>query len=280
MLDQIENRIAELRKSERKVAQLVLSQPNTVLNESLAVLAEKAEVSEPTVIRFCRAVGCKGFQDFKLRLAKSLATGVRYFHSDVSPTDPPADVVGKVFDRALATLSQVRNNLSIEALEEAIGYLLRTDRIEVYGVAASSFVAHHAQHKFFRLGTPVAVYDDPHFQTLAAASLEPRSVVVSISQSGENLDLLSAVEAAKHSGAVVISITMAHSSLAKMATVNLAVDIVKETALYAPITEYLAHLTLIDVLAVGVAVRRGPDLLRQLAEKRRALFDTDSKALK
>jgi RpiR family carbohydrate utilization transcriptional regulator len=271
MLEHIEKLLPELRKSERKVAKWVLSQPNTVLDDSLAVLAKKSGVSEPTVIRFCRAVGCKGFQDFKLCLARSLATGARYIHNDVSPLDPPADVVGKVFDRAISILSRVRNQVRSEALEQAIGYLLNADHIEIYGVGSSRFVARHAQHKFFLLGSPVVVYDDPRYQTLAAESLVSGAVVVVISASGENLDLIRAVEAARASGATVISITGFNTPLAKRSTVNLAVDTSRDSASTDSLTEYLAHITLVDVITAGIAARRGPELLKQLALKREAL---------
>ncbi len=271
MLEHIENLLSQLRKSERKVAQWVLSQPNTVLDDSLAVLAKKAGVSEPTVIRFCRAVGCKGFQDFKLRLAKSLATGARYVHNDVSPLDPPADVVGKVFDHAIATLSRVRDQVRSEALEQAVGYLLNTDHIEIYGVGMSHIVSHHTQQKFFLLGTPAVIYDDPRYQTLAAEALSPGNVVLVISSSGENLELIRAVEAARARGAEVISITGFNTPIAKRATVNLAADTGGANTLHDSLTAYLAHITLVDALAAGVAVRRGPELLKQLAQKREAL---------
>jgi RpiR family carbohydrate utilization transcriptional regulator len=145
---------------------------------------------------------------------------------------------------------------------------LHADHIEIYGIGASSFVAFHAQQKFFLTRTPVVVYEDPRFQTLSATRLEPGDVVMAISFTGDNLDMLRAIEAARDSGAVVISITASNTPLAKRSTVNLSVDMVEEAAFYAPLTEYLAHLTLIDTLAAGIAVRRGPELLRQLAQKR------------
>jgi RpiR family transcriptional regulator, carbohydrate utilization regulator len=47
----------ELRKSDRKVADLVLQNPGFVLNATLAKTARRAGVSEPTVVRFCVAIG-------------------------------------------------------------------------------------------------------------------------------------------------------------------------------------------------------------------------------
>jgi RpiR family carbohydrate utilization transcriptional regulator len=73
LLDSIRTHINSLSKSEKKVAATILANPQLALAENLTALAKNAEVSEPTVIRFCRAIGYEGWHDFKLKLAQSLA---------------------------------------------------------------------------------------------------------------------------------------------------------------------------------------------------------------
>jgi len=63
----------KLRKSEKKVADYVMQQQSAVVQMRIVDLAAAAAVSEPTVVRFCRALGFDGFQDFKLTLAQSVA---------------------------------------------------------------------------------------------------------------------------------------------------------------------------------------------------------------
>ena len=72
LLDSIRTHINSLSKSEKKVAATILANPQLALAENLTALAKNAEVSEPTVIRFCRAIGYEGWHDFKLKLAQSL----------------------------------------------------------------------------------------------------------------------------------------------------------------------------------------------------------------
>jgi len=271
MLSRIKALQPELRPSEQKVAALVLNQPQAVLNAPIAELASQAGVSQPTVIRFCRAIGCSGFQDFKLRLAASVASGIPYVYSGVDAGDSPEDLGAKVFDRAIATLVHARNHLNTEALGEAIRLLSGASRIEFYGHGASGIVAADAQHKFFRMGIPAVACSDPHTHAMAAAILPPDSVVVAISHTGRSRDLLRSVELALDAGASVIAITACGSPLARRSTVALYADVAEDTDIVMPMTSRLAHLVIIDILAVGVAATRGPALARQLQKAKHNL---------
>ncbi len=273
MLNRIQANKAELRRSERKVAELVLAQPQAAINSSIGELARRACVSEPTVIRFCRALGCTGFQDFKLKLAQSLASGVPYVHTDVQPDDSPAELAGKIFDRSIASLLQVRNRLDQAALSQAIDILAAAAKIEFYGHGASGIVALDAQHKFFRLGAPVAAYSDPHTHSMAAAMMRPGDVVVAISHTGRSGDLLVSARLALETGAQVIAVTAADSPLAELATVALCSDTSEDTDTYIPMTSRIVDLAIIDILAVGVALRRGPELVQQLQKTKRIVIE-------
>lgn len=273
MLNRIQANKAGLRRSERKVAELVLAQPQAAINSSIGELARRACVSEPTVIRFCRALGCAGFQDFKLKLAQSLASGVPYVHTDVQPNDSPAELADKVFDRSIATLLQVRNRLDQEALRRAIDILAAATKIEFYGHGASGIVAMDAQHKFFRLGVPVVAYSDPHTHSMSAAIMQPGNVVVAISHTGRSMDLLVSVRLALEAGAQVIAVTAAGSPLAGLATVALCSDTSENTDTYIPMTSRIVDLVIMDILAVGVALRRGPELVQQLQKTKRILTE-------
>ena len=273
MLNRIETIRPSLRKSERRVADLVIAKPNSAVSLSIAAIADQAGVSQPTVARFCRAIGCSGFKDFKLRLAQSLASGVPYVHSDVRPDDATADVAVKIFDRSIATLSRVRNPIDPQSVERAIGILAGANKIEFYGLGNSGIVAEDAQHKFFRLGVPTVAYADPHIHGMAATMLKPGDAVVAISSTGRTIDLLRTVELARESGADVVGITASGSPLAKLCTASLFADVGEDPDVYSPMTSRIAHLVLIDVLAVGVALRRGPVLVQQLEKTKRSLRD-------
>ena len=78
LLKSISEARINLRKSEQKVADYVLEHPNDVIHMRIVDLAAEANVSEPTVVRFCRALNYDGFQDFKLTLAQGLASNTNF----------------------------------------------------------------------------------------------------------------------------------------------------------------------------------------------------------
>ena len=271
MLERIKTMIDSLSRSERKVAELVLAQPNLVANAPIAQIADLADVSQPTVIRFCRSLNCSGLQDFKLRLTRSLVSGVPYVHSMVSADDSAHDLAKKLFDNNISHLLRCRNELDTEALEKSIKILANTHKIEVWGQGQSGAVAIDAQNKFFRLGVPTVAYTDPHMHGMSASMLKPGDAVVAVSNSGRTLDLMRSVEIARDAGADVIGITHSKSPLAKRCSICLYADTMEDPDLYTPMITRIVHLVIIDILAVGVALKRGPELIDQLEKMKRNL---------
>jgi RpiR family carbohydrate utilization transcriptional regulator len=258
--------------SERKVAEAVLADPEAVINSSMAVLAQAAGVSEPTVLRFCRAIGYEGFTEFKVRLAQSLVTRGVYADLEVKPGDPAEAYSQKIVDATIDMLIQLRHRLDAAAIEAATELLSRAHKIEFYGMGASGVVAIDAQHKFFRLKIPCVAYADSHMQYMSAATLGPEDVVVAISHTGRNRELLASVALAKQSGAAVIAITSPRSPLAEMSSLALTVSIPEDTDVYTPMFSRLMHLVVIDILAVGLALRGGESTRLRLRRIKQALY--------
>lgn len=273
MLARIDSARALMTASEARVASAVLERPERILTMAIAMLAEVAAVSEPTVARFCKSMGFSGFKDFKLALAKGLAGGVPFVHGDVSAGDQAGDIATKVLNSTISSLMLVRDHADPASLDRAIRLMDAARRVEFYGQGNSGFVALDAQHKFFRLGIATAAYADPHIHAMSAALLQPGDVAVVISAAGRTLDLIRTVEIARSTGASVIGITVAGSPLARLCDVLVATDVFEDPDVYSPMTSRISHLALIDVLAVGVAVRRGPALIGQLEKAKRTIRD-------
>ena len=273
MLAKIRSAREGLRKSEQKVADAVVEDPEASVQSSIQTLATRAGVSEPTVIRFCRALDCVGFQQFKLRLAQDLAARGTFFYRDVTAEDSSRELAGKLLDGAIASLVQIRNQLSHEALERAIALYEACERVELYGSGGSAVVAEDAQLKLFRLGKPAIAYSDPHIQHAAAALLDERALVVAISPSGRSREILRSVEIAREARARVIAVTATRSPLADAADVALSVDVDEDSDIFSPVKSRLGQMVVLDILAVGVAVRGGEGMLAQLARARRAIDD-------
>tara|TARA_B100000945_G_scaffold69704_1_gene52919 strand:- start:202 stop:1053 length:852 start_codon:yes stop_codon:yes gene_type:complete len=263
-----------LRKSEAKVAAYVLANASEVIKMRIVDLASNSAVSEPTVIRFCRAIGFDGFQSFKLQLAQQLGLGSVFTQFAVEDSDTVADLLSKVFDTTVGSLITVRDEINSEVLEQAIATISSARRIEFYGFGASGSVAADAQHKFFRLQLSSAAYTDPHIQRMSAISLSPEDVVVAISQSGETQALLQSVELAREAGANVIGLAPQNTSLSRLCNLAIYVNMEEDLESFTPVSSRIAHLVVIDVLATGVARHRKPLLkehLKRLEKSQKAL---------
>jgi len=262
---------SSLRKSERKVADFVLENLSDVIRLRITDLAAKAEVSEPTVIRFCRAIGCTGFQDFKMTLAQELAASPGFGQITVNDSDTTADYCLRVFDSTADTIRKVRDQLKVNVITQAVNALAIAKRVEFFGFGASGAVAADAQHKFFRLQLATAAHSDHHIQSMSATSMQEGDVVVAISQSGRTSALLQSLSLVKEAGGTVISISPSDSPLSKNADIAIEINVEEDTEIYTPLSSRIVHLVVIDVLAIGVAQRRGPALNEHLLKIKRGL---------
>jgi glucokinase len=240
--------------AEQRVAALVLDQPRLVLNEPIAEIARLAEVSQPTVIRFCRSLGFSGLADFKLKFASSLTGAIPVRHSQVRGSDSTHDLSAKVIDNTVSAILKFRDQLDVRSVDRAIELVGRARRVEFYAMGNSRVVALDGQHKFFRFRIPTTVYGDAHLFTLAAELLQPGDVVIAISNSGTAPELLAAVDAARAAGADVIAIGSGHSPLARKATVCLAVDHAEDSSTFLSMISRILQLLLIDIMSVGISV--------------------------
>lgn len=271
MLDRIQASLPSLSTSEQRVAQLVLHNPGQFAKLPIAELALMAQVSKPTVLRFCRSMGYEGLTDFKLKLAGTVSEGVPYIHRSVGEDDKLPDVAVKVIDNAVATFLKFRNELSDLGLGQAAEALERAyqsqRRIEFYGVGNSGIVAQDAQHKFFRLGVTALSYSDGHMQVMGAALLRQGDVLIIISNSGRTRDLLDAADIAKKHGATTIAITRSHSPLALVCDIHLSADPSERYNEDIPMTSRLVHLLIIDILATALALRIGSKTLQPMLQE-------------
>jgi len=271
MLDRITASLSSLAPAEQRVAQLVLEDPRRFASLPVSELAERAHVSKPTVVRFCRSMGYDGLSDFKLKLMGTVSEGVPYIHRSVDVDDKTSDVLVKVIDNTVAAFLKYRNDASTHAIEQAVDALMSTyhqrGRIEFFGAGNSGIVAQDAQHKFFRLGINAIAYSDGHMQVMSASLLGPGDCVVIISNSGRTRDLMDAADIARRHGATVITITASGSPLAKAGHIHLAADHPEGYDQYSPMTSRLLHLMIIDVVVTCLALRiGGPQLQPMLSE--------------
>ncbi|CAI1146169.1 Uncharacterized HTH-type transcriptional regulator ybbH [Serratia entomophila] len=273
-LEKIQSHLELLSKSERKVAEVILASPQTAIHSSIATLARMADVSEPTVNRFCRRLDTKGFPDFKLHLAQSLANGTPYVNRNVEEDDSVDSYTSKIFESVMASLDTVKANLDIAAINRAVDLLTQAKKISFFGLGASAAVAHDAMNKFFRFNIPVVYFDDIVMQRMSCMNSGEGDVVVLLSHTGRTKNLVEMAHLARENDATVIAITSRDTPLAQAATLALLLDVPEDTDVYMPMVSRIAQLTLIDVLATGFTLRRGAKFRDNLKRVKEALKES------
>ena len=274
MLAQIESSLDQLSRSERKVAAFVLSDASRVLSMSIARLAQEADVSEPTVNRFCRTFSATGFPDFKLKLAQSLASGPTLTTAMVADTDAIPEIFTKLTDKAIRSVHDLKSSIDVLTLERAVDLFCQARQVAFFGMGASGSVARDAQHKFFRFNAPVVAYEDGLMQRMHAAAMKTGDLAVVISHTGRTRAMVEAATFAREAGASVLAITRSETPLSRVATLTVSVDVDENTELYIPMMSRLMQLLVLDVLVTGVAQKRGTDFQPHLARIKQALDGT------
>lgn len=256
LLEVITRGLSALRKSERRVAEALLADPVSVVSITLAEFARRSGVSEPTVIRFASAIGCDGFRDLRVKLARSLAFARTTSHSAISPTDALPALISKVFDFNLSNLNWVSARLDQKTIQKAVDAMRNANRIEFFGYGASAIVALDAQQKFPLFGVPCGAPLDGHQMIMTATMLQPGDVAVAISNTGETQQVLQATQLAREQGATTIGITGSQSPLLEHCDICLLVETLENTDLYTPTVSRLSAMVVIDILSTAVSLAR------------------------
>ena len=269
ILPRLEGMMDSMTRSEVRIAKQILAAPNDFVRSSVRSVAADLGVSEPTILRFCRTIGCEGFKDLKFRLIQELAlsqaisdragrvtkaTGA----TGLGAADKDSDD-DRVFDTIIEALTRTRATLVYKDLLASAQAIAKAGRVVVYGIGGSSAaLAAEAHNRLFRLNVPVMVFTDGYTQRMSAAILSEGDVALFISSTGRPRELQESLELAKYCKATCIAITDKDTPLGRDADiclhVGLAASGVEEIQ---PNPMRFAQLFVIDRLAYGVAAILG-----------------------
>lgn len=260
------------RKSEKRVADYILRVPHEIVNLSITNLAEKCQVSETSVIRFCKKNGYSGYQNLKINIAMSVIAPSKQIHEVATHTDSTYDLIHKVMTANKTAIENTVQLLNPEQVERAIEAISKSKRLEFYGMGGSGAVAIDAQHKFFKYGISCIAYSDTHMQAMSASTMQKGDIAFAISHGGSSIDLVESLKVAREAGATTIAITGSiKSPITKVADIILAAVAKEQSFKLEPMSSRIAQLCIIDVLAIGVALRKSKVVLSNLQKSRKAV---------
>ena len=272
MLSEINRSLPDLSPAERQVGEWIVTHPKEAVGATLAHVADACGTSEPTVIRFCRRVGLRGFRELGIRLTESLVNPSNFVHRDVQANDSPSDAIIKVMDASIKSLIDMKTSLSRMPVDEAVEALAKARQIAFAGLGASGHVAGDACHKFFRLGIPCSTLMDTPMILQFAAIAEPADVLVLLSHTGRWPEFAQAARMATERGATVIAITNSESDLARAASILFPAQVIEDTSVFTPMSSRLAQLALLDAIHVALALTRGSGASDRLRRSKEALL--------
>ena len=239
----------KLTKGEKKIAEYLHSAGNACLNDTIMEFSEKAGVSEATVVRFCKHIGCKGFQDFKITLARELVPREKQYNPIIQSGDGPEVICAKIFGSEVSALKSTMADLDVNALRLISEKIRTARRVVLLGTGGSLNVAVDVLHKFMKIGIMVYVYEDMDLQAMASSLLGEGDVAFAISHSGSNIRVLKCMNIAKKNGAFTIALTgSSRNPLSEEADISVKVS--SETTMFRSesASTRIAQLAVIDAL--------------------------------
>jgi len=260
-LSKIRSHLPALGNAESQVANWVLQHADQVIHYSMMQVAQACDVSDTTVLRFCRSVGFRGFMDLKLSIARDLAKPTQIIHDAITEDDDVATIARKVFLSNIQALTDTLEVMDGGALARAVDLLDGAKFILIIGVGTSAPIVQDMYNKLFRLGLNCRAQTDSYLQLMEAALVGPGDVVVGISQSGGSTDPVLTMEEAKNNRAGTIVITgNAQSPITRHADITL-LSVSHETRAET-IASRIAQITIIDALYVALSLRKMDQTIR------------------
>jgi DNA-binding MurR/RpiR family transcriptional regulator len=254
----IRSLLPNLAPVERRVAQAVLDDPQGVAWRSISELARTCGTSATSVVRFCRAIGLRGYPDLRLALAGAVArddvTSVTTAAHDIAPDDDAATITKKIAYADARAVTDTANHLDIATLVQVTEALAKAGRIDIYGVGASGFVALDLQMKLQRIGRPAFAWPDPHMAISSASLRGAGDVAIGLSHTGTTVDTIDVLREARSHGALTVAVTnFPWSPITEVADLVL-LTAARETAFRTgAMTSRIAQLTVVDCLFVTLA---------------------------
>ena len=208
ILERIHASYYQLSAAERKAADYVLSQYAQVQFMSITQLADECGVAEATVSRFCRSLGLKGFNAFKLEMARHVAT------ANAGLISPPRIDAGSLEGRCLevSRLAQeaVQQTLELvnpQTIEKVISLFEKAQRVLCVGSGGSMLLAQECAHLFSTITNKFYALSDSHMQLSAVATMPNTDAIVLFSYSGATHNGIAVLELAKVRGIPTVLVT-------------------------------------------------------------------------
>ncbi|WP_309090360.1 MurR/RpiR family transcriptional regulator [Domibacillus sp.] len=272
-LNRLRSILPQLPPSEKKVAQFILEQPEKLLHATASEISQMAGSSSAAVIRLCKSMGVKGFQELKVRVAGDLVKVPEAGYRDIESGETLDGITQKTLSNGIQSLTDTAELMDYGQMEAAVEALAGAKTVHCFGIGASSLIAMDAQQKLLRIHKNATAFTDTHLVASLIANAEADDVLLGISFSGETQEVARLLSLAQKRGVKTISLTKYGSSTAaSLADINLFTSASSEAPLRSAATaSRFAQLFVIDVLFMGVATKEFDQTVQYIDRSREAI---------
>ncbi|ADA67051.1 transcriptional regulator, RpiR family [Thermotoga petrophila RKU-10] len=275
ILQLIREKYDEFTTAEKKIADVILSNPREIIEYSISDLSRRAGVkSEASVVKFYKKLNLNSFQQFKVLLVQSISRApLEIVYEDVTDTDDTRTITEKIFKATVRAILDTLNSLDTASVEKAVEYFRNAKRIVFIGFAASAAVAFDAFHKFTRIGKNCLFSNDEHMIATILATATPDDLLVAISHTGETIAIVNFAKKAKEKGIPVVTITGNRKSTVTRYSDVVLVTNTKETKIRTDaMTSRIVQLVILDTIYTLLAAR-DPKAIENLNKSRLAVSE-------
>lgn len=238
----------EMGPGERRIADLLIAEPNSILPLSITEFANKSGCGNATLVRFSKRLGLDGYKELKLAVAQEMAS-LSNPVEEISPDDTCYSMFNKRLYYIMDTLQKTRFSLKPEAINLAAKKIMNAKQIVLFGLGNSAAIAHDAQHKFLRVGLNASSYSDNHMQTIVASHLTSDCVAIGVSHSGQSVDVVEALKLARMNGATTICVTNSGPSpITEVSDISLFTQSEETQHSILAMSSRIAQLTIFDAI--------------------------------
>ncbi|MED2974132.1 MurR/RpiR family transcriptional regulator [Fictibacillus sp. B-59209] len=265
--------LPSLPPSEKKIAEFIMTHPEQAIRSTAYELGQRSSTSSAAVIRLCKSLGLKGFQELKLKITGDLQKPMDQGYRDIQPFESQEAVIQKMTNNSIQTLKETAEIINIDELSGAVEALIKAKSIHFFGIGASNIIAADAQQKFLRINKNATAFTDTHVVATLVANASKNDVIVGISFSGETAEVAKILELANKKGLTAISLTKYGSSIvSERADIKLFTSYSKEPTFRSGATSSrLAQLHLIDILFMCVATQQYDETVQYLDSTKEAI---------
>lgn len=254
----------------KRIADYILKDPVHVTSISVQQMARELSIAESSIIRFCKNIGCSGFSEMKLMLAKYAPTSIRTIFEDLSETDSVESITQNVFNRNIDTMQRALDCLDLEKVTQAVEIMSQAKKILILGVGASGTIAEDFYIRLMRVGLSAESFTDSHLMQIAASQCDNNIVVFGISHTGRSHEIVSAMDLARSCGSKTISMTGYPNTPIERVS-DICIELYSPEQLF--VSPRVAQVSLLDSLYVALSIRHKKYVVQNIKRMNDALTD-------